>query len=168
LRFALSRNIMSYMRRDSRLSGVLHVLMHMADAREPMTSEKLAQAMRTNPVVVRRVMAGLREEGFVRSEKGHGGGWTIACDLAKTTLLDIHRAVGEPTLIALGVAEEAPGCGLEQAVNARLEGSAREAEQLLKKRLQEITLADLAADFSKLAHKRRSEGHAIRRDRDRR
>ena len=50
-----------------------------------MTSEMLARAMGTNPVVIRRLMAGLRERGFVQSEKGHGGGWTIACDLAAVT-----------------------------------------------------------------------------------
>ena len=66
------------MRRDSRLSGVLHVLLHMAEHPDSMTSEMLARAMGTNPVVIRRLMAGLRERGFVQSEKGHGGGWTIA------------------------------------------------------------------------------------------
>jgi hypothetical protein len=29
--------------------------------------------MDTNPVVLRRVMAGLRDQGYVQSEKGHGG-----------------------------------------------------------------------------------------------
>jgi Rrf2 family protein len=135
-------------KRDSKLSGVLHVLLHMADAREPITSERLAEAMHTHPVVVRRVMAGLREAGFVRSEKGHGGGWTIACDLRRTTLLDIFRAVGEPRLVALGFDEEQPACLVARAVNTALEGTAREAEELLLRRFGEISLADLAADFS--------------------
>ncbi|MGE4307005.1 MAG: Rrf2 family transcriptional regulator, partial [Novosphingobium sp.] len=77
------------MKRDSRLSGVLHVLLHMAEQSDPQTSETLARAMDTNPVVIRRVMAGLREQGFVHSEKGHGGGWTIVCDLGTVTLRDI-------------------------------------------------------------------------------
>ncbi len=136
------------MRRDGKLSGVLHVLLHLADARVPLTSEQLAEMMRTHPVVVRRVMAGLRESGFVHSSKGHGGGWTLACDLATTTLEDIHRSVGDPALIALGHGEEAPGCLVEQAVNAALAETAREAERLLRARLAKITLADLAADFS--------------------
>ena len=82
------------MRRDSRLSGVLHVLLHMAEDDTPKTSETLARAMSTNPVVVRRIMAGLREQGLVSSEKGHGGGWRIACDLTKVTLRDIYEALG--------------------------------------------------------------------------
>ena len=66
------------MRCDCRLSGVLHVLLHMAEQQGPVTSEVLAKAMDTNPVVIRRIMAGLRDRGYVRSEKGHGGGWTLA------------------------------------------------------------------------------------------
>jgi DNA-binding IscR family transcriptional regulator len=48
----------------------------------------------TNPVVLRRTMAGSREQGYVRSEKGHGGGWTLACDLSAMTLRDIYDALG--------------------------------------------------------------------------
>jgi DNA-binding IscR family transcriptional regulator len=44
----------------------------------------------TNPVVFRRTLAGLREAGFVRSEKGHGGGWMLAKPLAKVSLLDVQ------------------------------------------------------------------------------
>ena len=52
------------MKRDSRLSGVLHVLLHMAEQGGPATSESLAKAMGTNPVVIRRIMAGLREKPY--------------------------------------------------------------------------------------------------------
>lgn len=119
----------------------------MADASGPTTSETLARAMDTHPVVVRRVMAGLREAGLVRSEKGHGGGWSLACDLARTSLLDVYRAVGAPTLVGLGFDEERPSCLVARAVSSALEGTAREAEQLLLRRFGEISLADLAAEF---------------------
>ncbi len=101
------------MRRDSRLSGVLHVLLHLAEHRGPVTSEVLAKAMHTNPVVLRRVMAGLRDQGFVRSEKGHGGGWTLARDLSEITLRDIYAALGSPLLFAIGNRTEAPDCLVE-------------------------------------------------------
>ncbi|AOO81760.1 RrF2 family transcriptional regulator [Bosea vaviloviae] len=135
------------MKRDSRLSGVLHVLLHMAEQDGPVTSDVLARAMGTNPVVVRRVMAGLREQGYVRSEKGHGGGWTIARDLAEITLRDIYDALGRPTLLAMGNRTEAPGCLVEQAVNAALDTAFRDAEALLLSRLGDVTLAALSADF---------------------
>jgi DNA-binding IscR family transcriptional regulator len=89
------------MKRDSRLSGVLHVLLHMAERGVPVTSEMLAKPMGTNTVVIRRIMAGLRKQGYVQSEKGHGGGM-LACDLSKVTLGDIYAALGSPSLLAIG------------------------------------------------------------------
>lgn len=135
------------MKRDSRLSGVLHVLLHMAEADRPLTSGQLAMAMQTNPVVIRRILGGLRDAGFVNSEKGHGGGWTIARDLAEITMRDIYDAIGRPNLMAMGNRTEAPGCLVEQAVNAALDTGFREAEVLLLDRFGQVTLAALAADF---------------------
>ncbi|MGV7032052.1 Rrf2 family transcriptional regulator [Methylobacterium symbioticum] len=135
------------MRRDSRLSGVLHVLLHMAEADGPVTSERLASAMGTNPVVVRRIMAGLRDLGLVASGKGHGGGWTIACDLDRVTLHDVYVALGSPEVFAMGHRSEAPSCLVEQAVNASLASAFRDAETLLLARLREITLGRLSAEF---------------------
>ena len=135
------------MKRDSRLSGVLHVLLHMAEHREPMTSEQLAKAMQTHAVVIRRILGGLRRAGFVHSEKGHGGGWTIAKPLAEITMHGVYDAIGRPTLMAMGNRTEAPGCLVEQAVNAALDTGFREAEALLLTRFGEVTLAELAADF---------------------
>lgn len=135
------------MKRDSRLSGVLHVLLHMAEQDGPVTSEVLAKAMCTNPVVVRRIMGGLRDQGYVRSEKGHGGGWSIACDLKRVTLRDVYEALGRPTLLAIGNRTEAPGCLVEKVVNAALDDACRDAEALLLTRLGDVTLARLSADF---------------------
>ena len=135
------------MRRDSRLSGILHVLLHMAEQEGPVTSEVLAKAMCTNPVVIRRILSGLREQGYVASEKGHGGGWRLACDLSRVTLRDIHDALGSPGLLAIGNRTESPGCLVEQAVNAALDSAFADAEALLLARLEGVTLAALSADF---------------------
>ncbi len=135
------------MRRDSRLSGVLHVLLHMAEVNGPMTSDVMARAMQTNPVVIRRIMAGLRDAGFVSSAKGHGGGWTIARDLTAITLRDVYSALGSPELFAMGNRTEAPGCLVEQAINAALNSALEDAEALLLDRFAGVTLGQLSADF---------------------
>jgi DNA-binding IscR family transcriptional regulator len=119
----------------------------MAEHDGPVTSELLARAMQTNPVVIRRTMAGLREQGYVRSEKGHGGGWTLACDLKTVTLGDVYRALGSPGLFAIGNRSDAPQCLVEQAVNAALDQALGEAEALLLASLHNVTLAALSADF---------------------
>ena len=135
------------MRSDSRLSRMLHVLLHMARHEGPMTSERIAAMLGTNPAVIRRTMAGLRDAGYVRSEKGHGGGWVIACDLAKVSLLDVHRAVGGPRIFAIGNEHPNPDCAVEKAVNAAVEDALRDAEALLVGRLGAVSLAELARGF---------------------
>lgn len=119
----------------------------MAEMDGPATSESLAQAMQTNPVVVRRLMAGLRYAGFVSSAKGHGGGWVLSCPLSEVTLRDIHEALGAPTLLAVGNRVESPGCIVEQAVNRALTDAYQAAEAVLLARLGEVTLAQLSAEF---------------------
>jgi Rrf2 family protein len=135
------------MRTDSRLSRMLHVLLHIARADAPMTSEQIGQMLSTNPAVVRRTMAGLRSSGYVQSEKGHGGGWRLACDLANVSLLDIHNAVGGPRLFAIGNDSDNPACAVEQVVNATLDDAMRDAERILLTRLAAVSLADLAREF---------------------
>nr|WP_296015184.1 Rrf2 family transcriptional regulator [uncultured Acidovorax sp.] len=135
------------MKRDSRLSNVLHALLHMAEMEGPATSEAMAQAMQTNPVVVRRLMAGLRYAGFVSSAKGHGGGWVLSCPLTDITLRDIYEALGAPTLLAVGNRVESPGCIVEQAVNRALTDAYQAAEEALLARLGAVTLAQLSAEF---------------------
>ena len=137
------------MRRDSRLSDVLHVLLHMAEHQGPVTSEALARAVDTNPVVVRRFMAGLRAYGYVRSEKGHGGGWSLACDLAKVTLRDIYEALGSPALLAVGNRADESGCLVGQVVHEALDDAFAQAEALLLARLGKVTLARLSATLHK-------------------
>jgi DNA-binding IscR family transcriptional regulator len=121
----------------------------MAEHQGPVTSDTLAKAMHTNPVVLRRVMAGLRDHGFVQSEKGHGGGWTLARGLSKITLRDVYTALGSPLLFAIGNRSDTPECLVEQAVNAALDTALRDAETLLLARFGEVTLAMLKADVGR-------------------
>lgn len=135
------------MRQDSRLSRLLHVLLHMAEADGPLTSEEIAKILSSNPAVVRRIMAGLRENGYVNSEKGHGGGWTLVRPLEEITLLDVYNALGAPELFAFGLANPTPNCLVEQAVNETMRKARAEAAEALLKRFAEVTLSDIDDDF---------------------
>jgi DNA-binding IscR family transcriptional regulator len=151
----------SYMKSDSRLSSVLHVLLHMIHSDRPLTSEALAGYLGTHPVFVRRTLAGLRRLGYVDSAKGHGGGWVVRCDPAAVTLRDVYAAVGAPPLLAIGHRTPAPVCLVEQAVNAALDEAFQAAEAVVIGRLGSVTLAALAADFGRrlAAHPREETLH---------
>lgn len=135
------------MRPDSRLSRMLHALVHMDRLAGAATSEMLAQMLNTNPVVVRRTMGSLRRHGLVRSEKGHGGGWALARPLDQISLLDIYRALDEPQLFAIGPSIDNAECLVEQAVNAALGTALDAARQVLLSRLEQVTLGDLGRQF---------------------
>lgn len=134
---------------DSRLSRMLHVLIHMDRHDGPVTSETIAAMLHTNPVVVRRTMAGLRSAGYLTSVKGHGGGWALARPLDQITLLDIHEALGSPKVFAIGLADDDPKCLVEQAVNAALVETLSDAERMLRARLAQITIGSIASEFSR-------------------
>jgi DNA-binding IscR family transcriptional regulator len=128
---------------------MVHVVMHMARHNGSATSETIAGMLGANPVVVRRTMAGLRDAGFVRSEKGHGGGWTLIRDLDDMTIFDIYVAIGKPAIFAIGPAMDTPECKIEQVVDAALAASYAEAEALLLAKLASITLADLSQELER-------------------
>jgi DNA-binding IscR family transcriptional regulator len=133
---------------SSRFSVALHLLAHLVDAAEPQTSESLAACVQTNPVVVRRTLAGLREAGLVTSSRGPGGGWSLARPPAQVTLRDVYAALGERLLQGIDVAGPGPtgaGCRIQRAVAGTLDEFLEDAEALLAARLGRITLAGLAA-----------------------
>ena len=145
LTHARSCNIVSYMKQSNRLSVALHVLVHVAkQAPVPVTSEQLAACVRTNPVVIRRTLAGLRQAGLVSSMAGHGGGWSLARDPARISVGEVCAALGERLLFTVDLALQS-GCQVQAAVSGVLDGFLRDAEALLLERLGRISLADLAA-----------------------
>lgn len=135
------------MRKDSRLSRVLHALAHMSHLGRAVTSEEMGKMLNTNPVVVRRTMALLKKAGYITSVKGHNGGWSLIGELSEITLLDIHRALGEPTIFTIGLSDEHTECLIEKAINESLSGVMDEAQSLMFRRFGEITL-DLIANIT--------------------
>ena len=88
----------------------------------------------------------------MRSEKGHGGGWSLVRALDEVTLYDVYEALGEPTILAIGNRTESPGCAVEKAVNRALAGAFEAAEALLVRELRSVTLAALAKETGPLRH----------------
>jgi len=138
------------MSKDLRLSRMLHVLIHMAEHEGAATSQAIAAMLSTNPVVVRRTMAGLRERGLVLSEKGHHGGWRLALSTDQIARRDIHEALGPGSICALGPARDHPECLVERAVNASLASDFARAETVLLQELGSRTLAEVRRDFEDL------------------
>src|ERR1700752_2976118 len=104
------------MQRDTRLARLLHVLVHMHLRGGTTTSETLAQMWHTQPSLVRRTMAALREAGYVESIVGPGGGWVLSRALGDLTVGDIYGAIAHKSAFAIGTADDNPDCPVESAV----------------------------------------------------
>lgn len=134
------------MRQDTRLSRLLHVLLHMAQTEAPMTSQQIAVMLGSNAVVVRRIMAGLRDGGYVDAERGHGGGWRITKRTDEITVLDVYRSLDEPDLFAFGFSNPNPACLVEQSVNATIKGAIETAKDAILSEFGALRLSQIEAD----------------------
>ena len=131
---------------DNRLPRVLHVLLHLDDIDEPVTSGVIGQMLGMNPSLVRRTMAGLRQAGMVGSTKGHGGGWFLAKGLEEISLADVYDALGTPTLFALGPSGDRPDCLLERAANTAVAQALESAREQFQVRIAGVTVAELCKE----------------------
>jgi len=132
------------MRRDSRLSRMLHVLIHMHKRGGRTTSETIALMLDTNPVVVRRTMASLKHAGLVTSDGGAGGGWSLNRAIDGVTVRDVYEALGSPQALAIDVAVDHATCPVERAVVAGLHTVFRSTEDFMLEKMQGVTLGALA------------------------
>lgn len=132
------------MKSDGRLARMLHVLVHMALLGGRETSERIAQMLNTNPVVVRRTLGALRDHGIVESEGGRGGGWKMSKSLDDITVLDVQRALNKGAILPAGVSHDHPSCPVEQASNAVLESAHAAAEAKLLEIYATTTLQEIA------------------------
>lgn len=135
------------MRQDTRLSRLLHVLLHMAQTEAPMTSQQIAEMLGSNAVVVRRIMAGLRDGGYVEAERGHGGGWRIARRTHEITVLDVYRSLGSPDLFAFGFSNPRPSCLVERSVNATIADAIDTATAEILDRFGALPLSQIEAEM---------------------
>lgn len=132
------------MRLDTKFARLLHVLVHMHLKGGATTSETIAQMLHTNPALVRRTMAPLREAGYVKSERGPGGGWALNCLLSEITAKDVYVALATKGLFALSPSQDNPNCPVELSVNHLLDQAMQNGENEFLKTLEKMRLSVLA------------------------
>ena len=96
---------------SSRFSVGVHVLTLLASnpAGELLTSDRLANSVNTNPVVIRRILGQLKKAGLVEVRAAAGGTY-LRRDPATITLLDVYRAV-DVVEARLGTSPFRKSCG---------------------------------------------------------
>lgn len=129
-----------------RFSVALHILTLLAaKGTGLLTSEAIAASVDTNPVVIRRVMASLRQSGLVESRPGVNGGWRLQKPADAITLCKVFESVREEDLLAMH-AHPNPHCPIGGHIRDSLQGVFAEAEKALHSSLSNQTIADVLVD----------------------
>ena len=132
------------MKQNIQLARLIHILIHMGESDERESSETIGRKLNINPMLVRRMLGILRNEGLVRSTRGRAGCWEITRHLTDLTILDVQKALNPGLMIEAGLSDDQPTCQVERIANATLERAFTIAENTLRLELSRLTLADLS------------------------
>ncbi|MDB4948330.1 MAG: Rrf2 family transcriptional regulator [Gemmatimonadetes bacterium] len=126
---------------SSRFAVAVHLLAYMTWRRsEPVTSERVAGSVNTNPVVVRRIVGALRNAGLVSVQPGVGGGAQLARDPEGITLLDVYRAVEDDALFALHAQPPCGHCDVGGNIQGVLQEVFARASRAMEAELEGVTI----------------------------
>jgi Rrf2 family protein len=130
--------------RNEQFSSALYLLMSLAyNGERKMNSKEIALGLKTNPVVVRRLMALLSEAGLIKSRKGRDGGVWLALEPEKVTLADIYKAVELPEMITEFQKPALKACAVSCSMKKIVSQVSDRLEKDIRKSLAQTKLSDL-------------------------
>jgi Rrf2 family protein len=135
---------------NTQLSVATHILIVLArapEAHEPkeglVCSEVIAHSIDTNPVVVRRIVADLARAGLVVSYPGKGGGLALGRSPEAITLLQVHEAVCDGSVVGFKAHPPNAACPLGASMADAIASVFGEVERSIRAQLAATTLAAL-------------------------
>ncbi len=137
---------------NSRFSIAVHILTLLASTpEERLTSEWIAASVGTNPVVIRRQLALLRQANLVESRAARGGGWALTRPPRDIRLSEVKAALGAEAAFRMHKNEPDSACMVGQNVRAALEDVYQKAEQAVTESLSRRTIQDLLTETRQIA-----------------
>jgi Rrf2 family protein len=134
---------------NSRMTVAVHILSYLVFASrkrpDPVTSDEIARSVRTNPVVIRRLLSRLHKAGLVRSHRGANAGWTLARSPKTMTLLDVYTVVHDEGLFRLHASPPNPQCPIGRGLPPTLRRVYGTLEDDLRRRLARTNVDEVLA-----------------------
>lgn len=136
------------MKYSTKLSDAAHILTLIALAPEnaSLTSDAIAESVKTNPSYVRQLMSYLRKGELLNSVHGHARP-TLTRPPSEITLLDLYRAVeGDKPLLHQDTHTN-PECGIGVNIQLALRDCYDEVQRSAEAAMQNLTLQDVLDRF---------------------
>lgn len=126
---------------NSQFANAVHILTVLAKAGEGnnVKSEYIAASVKTNPVVIRRILGDLSQAKLVISQTGANGGTRLAKCPNLINLADVHRAVSCGKTFALR-RETNDDCSIGKNIQCVLEKLQKEIGEVVETKLAQFTL----------------------------
>ena len=129
---------------SSKFSMAVHTLALLARYEEkPINSEFLACSVKTNAVVIRRLLSELARSNFVVSQAGANGGTRLAREPENICLLGVYRAVENGQVFALRRNAPDKKCDIGRNIETVLCEIQSCLDTAVEDALGKITLADV-------------------------
>lgn len=141
---------------SSRFTIGLHILtaIDMFQKDYKVTSDFLAGSIRTNPIVVRKILGQLKKAGLIHSSQGVAG-ITMAKPLEEISFYDVYSAI-EPVEdgdLFRFHDDPNPDCPVGRNIHELLDGKLREIQSAMEEKMRGYTLADLHDGLEELLQK---------------
>ena len=149
---------------SSRFTIGLHILtaIDMFQKDYKVTSDFLAGSIRTNPVVVRKILGQLKKAGLIHSSQGVAG-ITMAKPLEEISFYDVYSAI-EPVEdgdLFRFHDDPNPDCPVGRNIHELLDGKLREIQSAMEEKMRGYTLADLHDGLEELLQKANEDARDI-------
>lgn len=135
---------------DTRFPVSVHIMTSLAYYRPNLvSSEYLAEGIKTNPSFIRKLVVSLSAAGLVESVRGKAGGIRIAKDPKDITLDQIYRAVSDNALIAVPKKTPHKSCAISCGIGNILCKLAQDIEDSTVKQLSKRSLSEILEQVKK-------------------
>ena len=129
---------------NSRLASAIHIMSFIAHAGDDgNTSEAIAKSLKTNPVVVRKILKLLEREGLVALRQGRQGGVGLQRAASRITLGQIYKAVESESGIFAMRSQVHERCVVACAMKRRLGPIFNAANDAVEQAFSKTSLAEL-------------------------
>jgi len=129
---------------NSRLASAVHIMSFVAHAGdEGTTSEAIAKSLKTNPVVVRKILKLLEQQGLVALRQGRHGGVTLRHPASAIALGQIYKAIESESGVFAMRSQVQERCEVACAMKRRLGPIFNAANDAVEKALSKTSLAEL-------------------------
>jgi Rrf2 family protein len=133
---------------NSRMASAVQILCVIAFCGEGGTnSEIIAKSLRTNPVVVRRLLKCMEHEGLVEIRPGKDGGVQLLREPAEISLDQIYRAVESDADVFALRPRGNPRCPVDRRMVDLLSPVFAATQNAVEKTLRQTTLGSLVKEI---------------------